>query len=77
MYGTNSEHTFYSVKGAEIIVESWRLEFNNHRPHSGLGYMTPVAFAAGFIPEAEPQAKPKEYKNCLTNAKKYRIMLLT
>ena len=41
---------FYSVKEAKVIVEDWRLEYNNHRPHSGLGYMTPAAFAAGCIP---------------------------
>jgi len=37
---------FYSVKEAEVIVEEWRLEYNNHRPHSSLGYMTPAAYAA-------------------------------
>ena len=37
---------FYSVKEAEVIVEDWRLDYNNHRPHSSLGYMTPAAYAA-------------------------------
>jgi transposase InsO family protein len=37
---------FYSIKEAEVIVEEWRLEYNNHRPHSSLGYMTPAAYAA-------------------------------
>jgi len=49
---------FYSVKSAwgwlapeaKVIVESWRLEYNNHRPHSSLGYMTPSAFAASCNP---------------------------
>jgi putative transposase len=41
---------FYSVKEAKVIVENWRLEYNNHRPHSGLGYMTPAAFAASCNP---------------------------
>ena len=41
---------FYSVKEAKVIVESWRLEYNNHRPHSSLGYMTPAAFAASCNP---------------------------
>jgi len=41
---------FYSVKEAKVIVEDWRLEYNNHRPHSGLGYMTPAAFAASCNP---------------------------
>jgi putative transposase len=53
---------FYSVKEAKVVVESWRLEYNNHRPHSGLGYMTPAAFAANCIPSASPTAQPQEYR---------------
>jgi transposase InsO family protein len=53
---------FYSVQEAKVIVEDWRLEYNNHRPHSGLGYMTPAAFAAGCIPSASPTAQPQEYR---------------
>ena len=45
-----NREVFYSVKEAKVIVESWRLEYNNHRPHSGLGYMTPAAFAASCNP---------------------------
>ncbi len=37
---------FYSVKEAKVLVEDWRLEYNDHRPHSGLGYMTPAGFAS-------------------------------
>ena len=57
-----NREVFYSVKEAKVIVESWRLEYNNHRPHSGLGYMTPAAFAAGCIPSASPTAQPQEYR---------------
>ena len=53
---------FHTVKEAKVLVESWRLEYNNHRPHSGLGYMTPAAFAASCIPSASPTAQPQEYK---------------
>ena len=41
---------FYSVKEAKVIVEDWRLEYNNHRPHSSLGYVTPAAYAASCNP---------------------------
>jgi len=27
---------FYSVKEAKVVVEDWRMEYYNHRPHSGL-----------------------------------------
>ena len=41
-----NREVFYSAKEAEVIVEDWRLDYNNHRPHSSLGYMTPAAYAA-------------------------------
>jgi putative transposase len=48
--GVLNREVFYSVKEAKVIVEQWRLEYNNHRPHSRLGYMTPAAFAASCNP---------------------------
>ncbi len=45
-----NREVFYSVKEAKEIFENWRMEYNNHRPHSDLGYMTPEAFAAGYNP---------------------------
>jgi transposase InsO family protein len=30
--------TFYSLKEAQIVIESWRAEYNTERPHSALGY---------------------------------------
>ena len=61
---------FYSVKETKVIVESWRLEYNNHRPHSGLGYMTPAAFAASCNPSGSatlrlPDCRTKNVDNSL------------
>ena len=33
---------FYSLKEAQIIVESWRRHFNAIRPHESLGYKPPA-----------------------------------
>jgi len=52
---------FYSVKEAKVLVENWRMEYNNHRPHSSLGYMTPAAFAATCIPSVSASPRPSEY----------------
>jgi transposase InsO family protein len=49
-----NREVFYSVKEAKVMVESWQLEYNNHRPHSGLDYITPAEFAASCIAGAEP-----------------------
>ena len=34
--------TFYSLREAQIIIESWRNHYNTKRPHSGLGYSPPA-----------------------------------
>ena len=33
---------FYSLKEAQIIVESWRKHYNTVRPHSALSYRPPA-----------------------------------
>ncbi|HHT8902586.1 integrase core domain-containing protein [Burkholderia cenocepacia] len=30
---------------AKRLIEEWRIEYNTERPHSSLGYLTPVQFA--------------------------------
>ena len=49
---------FYSVREAKVLAESWRLEYNHHRPHSGLKYKTPAAFAATCIASASASSGP-------------------
>jgi putative transposase len=52
---------FHSVKEAKVLVEAWRLEYNNHRPHSSLADMTPAEFAAGCIASASASPSPQQY----------------
>jgi putative transposase len=40
-----NQHWFGTIGEAREIVEAWRREFNEERPHSSLGYMTPKQFA--------------------------------
>ena len=37
---------FRSRAEAKVVIETWRKHFNEVRPHSSLGYMTPTAFVA-------------------------------
>ena len=37
---------FRSRAEAKVVIESWRQHYNEVRPHSSLGYLTPTAFAA-------------------------------
>ena len=33
---------FYSLREAQIIIESWRRHYNTVRPHASLGYQPPA-----------------------------------
>ena len=37
---------FSSVAEAKVLAQDYQREYNQHRPHSSLGYQTPSAFAA-------------------------------
>ena len=38
--------SFEALAEARVIIEDWRQDYNENRPHSSLGYETPNAFAA-------------------------------
>ena len=40
-----NEHWFTSLADARQIIESWRRDYNQTRPHSSLGGLTPADFA--------------------------------
>ena len=39
---------FQNGKESQVIVENWRQEYKNYRPHSSLGYLTPAEFARRY-----------------------------
>jgi putative transposase len=45
---------FRSRAEAKVIIESWRRHYNEERPHSSLGYMTPNEFVASITTNAGP-----------------------
>lgn len=40
-----NEHWFLDLQDAKIKIEAWWRDYNSHRPHSSLGYLTPQEFA--------------------------------
>lgn len=40
-----NEELFFSRGESQVIFDRWRTEYNEERPHSSLGYLTPAAFA--------------------------------
>ena len=41
-----NRHWFTSLADAKSIIEAWRKDYNQERPHSSLAYLTPHEFAA-------------------------------
>ncbi len=39
-------HQFASLAEAQAIIEAWRVDYNQRRPHSSLGHLTPSEFVS-------------------------------
>ena len=48
-----NEHWFLSLAGARKTVEDWRMDYNQNRPHSSLGNLTPEEFRLDYIKQLE------------------------
>jgi putative transposase len=46
---------FDSLLEARVLTEDWRIDYNFNRRHSGIGRMTPVAFAEAWTIKHQPQ----------------------
>lgn len=49
-----NQHWFLSLEDARVKVEHWRRDYNDQRPHSMLGYMTPNQYALGATEDRTP-----------------------
>jgi putative transposase len=47
---------FYTLKEAQIVIESWRRHYNAVRPHASLGYKPP---APGGVRACTPPLAPR------------------
>ncbi len=67
-----NENWFISVAEARMITERWRRKYNEVRPHSSLGYLTPEEFAEYLRSAIPPRGDQGEqnikhiYKDLLT-----------
>ena len=54
---------FLSLDEARYVLDEWRLEYNHRRPHSGINWQTPAAFAAATLtgpPVGAPPLPPAQ-----------------
>ena len=49
---------FASVREAAVILEAWRRDYNQERPHSSLDYRTPLEFKAAWEDAHKPGGDP-------------------
>ena len=59
---------FLSVTEAQWVIDRWRNDYNNHRPHSSLNYQTPAAFAAGCANSVWPTASLRKHSRLTQNS---------
>lgn len=45
---------FVNLKEVQMVLDAWKEEYNEHRPHSSLGYLTPKEFAQSRVDCAAP-----------------------
>ena len=59
---------FRNGREAQVIVEAFRQEYNNYRPHSALGYLTPTEFARQYYEnkQVEEITQPGEIAGSLS-----------
>ena len=62
-----NETLFRSLPHARAVLEAWRRDYNEERPHSKLGWLTPNAFATTLTPNRRRAAQPDGSARRLAN----------
>lgn len=50
-----NENWFVTMAQARRVIDHWRTEYNEERPHSRLGYLTPARYAATLMTERKTE----------------------
>jgi putative transposase len=51
------QHWFASLEEARQIIEAWRIDYNEVRPHTALDHQTPAAYKAAYLQDQARQAR--------------------
>jgi putative transposase len=58
-----NEMLFRSLGEARRLIDAWRHDYNHHRPHSKLGWLTPAGYAARWQQNEELEGRSEEAFN--------------
>ena len=53
-----NETLFRSLPHARVALDAWRDDYNTHRPHSKLGWLTPAGYAQRWTENQELEGRP-------------------
>ena len=53
-----NETLFRSLPHARVALDAWRADYNTHRPHSKLGWLTPAGYAQRWAEDEELEQRP-------------------
>ena len=65
-----NEHWFLNLQHAKEVIEEWRLDYNNERPHGSLNEMTPAEYAREWS-----FSSPHEKRKGTCSAKEHQSIL--
>ena len=57
-----NETLFFNLDQARRKIAAWATDYNSSRPHSSLGYLTPVAFAANLTTTGDQLRNPNQLR---------------
>ncbi len=52
-----NETLFHSLSEVRRLIAAWRHDYNHHRPHSKLGWLTPTGYAARWLTNIELEGR--------------------
>lgn len=57
-----NETLFFDLDDARTKIAAWITDYNDERPHSALGYLTPAAYAASFTVTGDRLRNPDQLR---------------
>ena len=70
-----NETIFYDLDHARAVIARWVASYNQRRPHSAIGYLTPAAYAATFTATDDRLRNPDQLRRSSVAPRRQRAIL--